>query len=305
MSVMVSGSTVRRRPGSVGRPGGNSRIAPRTIAAIPPAVRMPWLGTHISATNRTTAKTMRAIPAPFASSVPMAKSARRIAMTPTTPGKMRLGFESSKMSPYVPTVKSRSATCGSVMKWRIPSSGLNGWLSLDVAAVARVTGPSGSRTSRPLAARSSSGTLEAIRSTMRSSSASSAVMLTLSRTALSAQSAFLPRAVAMLRIWATASFSTFVRRSPSISSPDEDTGCAAPMFVAGAIAATCPAIVMNVPAEAAREPEGETYVITGTRAVSIRLVIRLVESRSPPGVLMVNTTAATPRSSPSRTRRST
>ena len=36
------------------------------------------------------------------------------------------------------------------------------------------------------------------------------------------------------------------------------TGWAAPMLVAGAIAATCAAMVMNTPAEAARAPVGAT-----------------------------------------------
>ena len=43
-----------------------------------------------------------------------------------------------------------------------------------------------------------------------------------------------------------------------MSPPELSTGWAAPMFVAGAIAATVPAIVMNVPADAARAPEGAT-----------------------------------------------
>ena len=36
------------------------------------------------------------------------------------------------------------------------------------------------------------------------------------------------------------------------------TGCAAPVWVPGAMAATWPAIVMNTPADAAREPDGPT-----------------------------------------------
>ena len=62
----------------------------------------------------------------------------------------------------------------------------------------------------------------------------------------------------MFRICAAASFSALARRSPSMSPPDPLTGCAAPMFVVGAIAATWPARVMKVPADAARAPGGET-----------------------------------------------
>ena len=40
--------------------------------------------------------------------------------------------------------------------------------------------------------------------------------------------------------------------------PPTATGCAAPMLVAGAMAATCAAIVMKTPAEAARAPVGAT-----------------------------------------------
>jgi len=58
-----------------------------------------------------------------------------------------------------------------------------------------------------------------------------------------------------------------------MSPPLESTGWAAPMLVAGAIAATCPAIVMNVPAEAARAPAGATKVTIGTRVERKRAVI--------------------------------
>src|SRR5215467_5624212 len=72
--------------------------------------------------------------------------------------------------------------------------------------------------------------------------------------------------------------------SPSMSLPSPDTGCAAPMFVPGAMAATCPAMVINVPAEAARAPLGATYTTVGTLALSRALTISRVESTSPPGV---------------------
>ena len=40
--------------------------------------------------------------------------------------------------------------------------------------------------------------------------------------------------------------------------PPTCTGWAAPMFVPGAIAATCEAMAIKAPAEAARDPEGDT-----------------------------------------------
>ena len=44
-----------------------------------------------------------------------------------------------------------------------------------------------------------------------------------------------------------------------------DTGCAAPMLVPGAMAATSAATVMRNPADAARAPDGPTNTATGVR----------------------------------------
>ena len=57
---------------------------------------------------------------------------------------------------------------------------------------------------------------------------------------------------------AAASFSIFLIDSLSIDPPPAATGWAAPMLVAGAIAAMWAARVMKAPAEAARAPVGET-----------------------------------------------
>jgi len=62
---------------------------------------------------------------------------------------------------------------------------------------------------------------------------------------------------------------------------------------------------MNVPADAARAPGGDTYVIRGTRALSMRVVIFDVASRVPPGVSIWSSTARAPLCSPSAIRRST
>ena len=74
-------------------------IVPTTSETRPPAVSRKWLAILISATKSTTENTRSAIPAALASRVPNAKRARMIAMTPMMPGKIRLGFESSKMMP--------------------------------------------------------------------------------------------------------------------------------------------------------------------------------------------------------------
>ena len=55
-------------------------------------------------------------------------------------------------------------------------------------------------------------------------------------------------------------------------------------WVLGAMAAMCAAMVMKVPAEAARAPLGETYTTTGMSALSRALTINRVEVTSPPGV---------------------
>ena len=115
-----------------------------------------------------------------------------------------------------------------------------------------------------------------------------------SRTVSSAQSAFRPRVSAIERMLATASLRTFWPRSPSMSSPWPPTGVAAPMFVPGAITATWPASVMNVPALAARAPDGVTHTIVGSGASSSVDTMRWVASRLPPGVLSWMTTAVAP-----------
>src|SRR3989442_10152969 len=58
-------------------------------------------------------------------------------------------------------------------------------------------------------------------------------------------------------------------------------------------------------AAAARAPAGETYVMTGTRELSKRPVIRNVECARPPGVLIWKATAAAPCASARATMRST
>jgi len=57
---------------------------------------------------------------------------------------------------------------------------------------------------------------------------------------------------------AAASFSILRMDSLSMVPPPAATGWAAPMFVAGAMAATCAATVRNAPADAARAPVGDT-----------------------------------------------
>jgi len=71
------------------------------------------------------------------------------------------------------------------------------------------------------------------------------------------------------------------------------------MEVLGAIAATCAASVMKVPALAARPPGGETYTATGTFDAKIFLIILRIDGSRPPGVSSETTTSEAPSSSAS------
>jgi hypothetical protein len=86
---------------------------------------------------------------------------------------------------------------------------------------------------------------------------------TLSRTAFSAHWTFRPRCCAIDSESDAAKFSIFFPAAPFGASPLLSTGCAAPMFVPGAIAATWPASAMNTPADPAPAPLGATHTMTG------------------------------------------
>jgi hypothetical protein len=64
------------------------------------------------------------------------------------------------------------------------------------------------------------------------------------------------------------------------------------MLVPGAMAATWEAMVINIPALAARAPPGATYVTTGTLLERNRLTISRVDCTSPPGVSSISTSMA-------------
>ena len=77
-------------------------------------------------------------------------------------------------------------------------------------------------------------------------------------------------ALEMLRSSAFVSSRILALRSAGMSAPLLSMGVAAPMFDPGAMTATCAAMVMNVPALAARLPPGPTHTITGSGAVEQR-----------------------------------
>jgi len=104
--------------------------------------------------------------------------------------------------------------------------------------VASVTGPASVSTVRPSTSRSSASTLGATRSTTWRATAWSSPMDTLWRTASSAHWALRPRRRASARMPATASLVSFSIIVASCCPPcPTATGWAAPMRVAGAIAA--------------------------------------------------------------------
>ncbi len=120
---------------------------------------------------------------------------------------------------------------------------------------------------------------------------------------LTAQSTGRPRSSAMAVMDAMVSFMTLSPSVPSMSAPWPPTGVAAPMLVAGAIAATWPASVMKVPALAARLPAGATHTITGIGASSSAWTMSRVASSEPPGVSSSMTTAGAPSAAARRCRR--
>ena len=116
----------------------------------------------------------------------------------------------------------------------------------------------------------------------------------LSRTASSASCALRPRPDAHVLAAAATSDASFFAIVGSSFSPLPSTGCAAPMWVPGAIAAMSAAMVIRKPADAARAPEGPTNTATGVLAASMWETIVCVESSRPPGVRSVKTTSPAP-----------
>ena len=92
---------------------------------------------------------------------------------------------------------------------------------------------------------------------------------------------------------ASASFSTFCI-STSSGLPPSKTTCAAPASVPGAIAATSADSSRKNPAEPARDPDGATNTMTGTRERKIAPTMVRIESSKPPGVSISMSNACAP-----------
>ena len=227
-------------------------------------------------------------------SIPSATSEATNIRTPSVPT-IPPGMKNSATMNARPSQKKTKARFGSRSEWKKPAKKPIVSSVTVAPATSSVTGSPETWTVMPSTSARSVGTSGAIRSITPSCSASSAEALSASRTADSAQTAFRSRVSAMLTMYSAASFTAF----SEATAPDSPTGCAAPTLVAGAIAATFVDSRMNVPAEAARAPDGETYPITGTFAFKIACVICRIDESSPPGVSSVSSTAAAPASAAS------
>ncbi len=262
-------------------------------------MNQPCPPAYISATSSPTPRMHSARAPALTGSIWKATPAMRTQIAPTTPGTMVPGWNSSSMMPITPSMAMRYAICGSASACSTRSRMVHSTVRSSAPAVCsrRVSPPS--CTSRPSIFRKSSGTSSATRSITFSRSASVAVIETLSRTAFSAQSTLRERRSAMPCTKAAVSFSIFfsiVSTSEFFSTPPPPmpTGCAAPMLLDGAMAATWAASVMNTPAEPARAPGGPTHTTTGTLADSSAWTMSRVDASSPPGVSMRIRTASAP-----------
>src|SRR5439155_18485932 len=146
----------------------------------------------------------------------------------------------------------------------------------------------------PFACRMTSSIVLAIPSTAPTETASLAGDERASATVETAQSTGRWRTWAIEVTQAIASFLTFSPSVPGMSCPEESIGEAAPIRVPGAMYARLAERVMNVPALAAYPPDGATQTMTGNRASRIAETIFWVDSRLPPGVFTLITTAFAP-----------
>ena len=230
----------------------------------------------------------------FTGSTWNAKKASRRLSPPATPGRMLPGFQSSMVRPSMPSVSSRYAICGCAIA---PRNRCRRDISTRRTSASRVFSTTGRPSNRLIVRPSSclrrSGTSLATRSTRggEARAASPSVKARLSSTACSARATFLWRASASERTYAAVSDVAFFASVSSIFCPSPETGCAAPMCVPGAMAATSAAMVSRNPADAARDPDGATNTTTGARDEMMRETIVRVDSSSPPGVRRTKTTS--------------
>ena len=156
-----------------------------------------------------------------------------------------------------------------------------------VAAPFRSSASPPARGASPCAISSSSAESTAMKSMTPSASASAALYADASKIVLSSAltaSGSRPCVLAISRRKAAASWVAFAFSVSDRSFPLASTGAAAPTVVLGDMADTWAAARMNVPADAARAPDGVTRTATGTGESTIIPAISRAESSRPPGV---------------------
>ena len=236
----------------------NSSRPPTTKLMIEPTPRMPNPLTWVSSITKTTASKTNTTPAQLTGRLPAARNASSRQIAPTTPGAMRPGLNNSMTRPRLPRVSRIKETLGSDMTSKNNSSRFLPNRLGSTSRVSRILDPLEVSTSNPSTWASSPLRSSATKSTILNSTASLALNEAASLTVSSSFSSLRPRSWAMLRISAAAAFSILLARVSSKSRPVEETGVAAPMLVPGAMTAKLAAAVINVPAEPAPAPCGET-----------------------------------------------
>ena len=216
---------------------------------------IPKLGTNSSATSSPTPVKIRSRPIPLNGMIWSARPASTRQIAPATPGKTTPGCVNSTYSPSSPAKIRSSAICGSEIMFRKRLTRLISSRTTCADLVRNTTSWRPTCTLLPSIFSSSSSRSSATRSITFFSSASFDVIALESRTASIAHLTLRLRSCAIDSMNAAAKFSIFSaewsrapsdlgssRFSPGSGGGDppgnSDTGCAAPILVPGAIAAT-------------------------------------------------------------------
>ncbi len=223
----------------------------------PATVIAPWVGTNASAAKNAKASSISSAPAALIGRTWSPKRPRISEIAPTVPGKIRPGFQSSTISPSVPSDMNRTIRFGSISVSRAFCQRDMSTFVISASFVCR-TMPFGHGL-RPVDLVQQRGQrrrhgvdhvpLERLRR---------AEVRGLGAPRQSAHSTFRPCERASSRSEAAASLTTLRRRSDWMFPPPTSIGVDEPMFVFGAMARRSAAWPIQTPAEAARAPGGET-----------------------------------------------
>ena len=236
--------------------GSKSSIAPSTKQTAPASVIAPWVGTNASAAKNPNASSISRRPAALIGSTCRPNRPRMRLIAPTVPGKISPGFQSSTTRPSSPIDMKRTIRFGSISVSRTFCQRDMSTFVISASFVCR-TIPFGT-VFVPSTLFSSAGSVGAMTSITFLFSASVAPRFDARRTAACAQAALRPWARASSLRDAAASLTTLRRRSDWMFPPPTSIGVEEPMFVCGAIASRSAAWLIQTPADAARDPGGET-----------------------------------------------